>query len=207
MSSVQHRQRHQSRVRGRSINSRMRLLPDSNGKDLDIDSNPFQGYGLGQRLMPVDNLWITRRDSVQKSVDNSKHLTRLLPSSSASERLQPWSSLRRRSVWGVLCLLIGSLTLQMQPAQATDADHYKLYAHSRLINDKQYQCFKKIIYKESRWNPKAKNGSHYGLGQMRSTHYRNLDPYRQIDATIKYITHRYGSMCNAWRFHQRVGHY
>jgi len=155
----------------------------------------------------VDNLWTTRRDSVASSVDNSKCLTALLPSSSASERVCACSSLRRLAVVGILCLFIGSLSLQMQPAQATNADQYKLYAHSRLINDIQYQCLKKIIYKESRWNPKAKNGSHYGLGQMRSKHYRNLDPYRQIDATIKYITIRYGSMCNAWRFHQKIGHY
>jgi hypothetical protein len=53
----------------------------------------------------------------------------------------------------------------------------------------------------------AKNGSHFGLGQMRSEHYRDLDPYRQIDATIKYIKGRYGSMCNAWRFHMKKGHY
>jgi hypothetical protein len=96
----------------------------------------------------------------------------------------------------------------MQPAEATsNADHYKLYAHSRIINHEQYKCLSSIIYKESRWNPLAKNGSHFGLGQMRSQHYRNLDPYRQIDATIKYINHRYGSMCNAWRFHQKKNHY
>ena len=158
-------------------------------------------------MKPVDNLWTTRRQSVQSTVDNSTYLTSLLPSSSASERVCAVSSLRSRSVVGILCLLIGSLVLQMQPAQATNADQYKLYAHSRLINDNQYQCLKKIIYKESRWNPQAKNGSHYGLGQMRSEHYRTLDPYRQIDATIKYITHRYGSMCNAWRFHMKKGHY
>ena len=158
-------------------------------------------------MMPVDNLWTTRRQRVQLPVDNSTYLTALLPSSSASERLQPCSSLRRLAVVGILCLLIGSLSLQMQPAQASDADQYKLYAHSRLINDKQYECFKKIIYKESRWNPKAKNGSHYGLGQMRSEHYRTLDPFRQIDASIKYATIRYGSMCNALRFHLRNGHY
>jgi hypothetical protein len=174
---------------------------------MDIEPNPFQGYGLGQGLRPVDNLWITRRQSVQKSVDNSKHLTRLLPSSSASERLKPCSSLRRLAVVGILCSFIASLSIQMQTANADSADHYKLYAHSRLVNDIQYQCFKKIIYKESRWNVNAKNGSHYGLGQMRSKHYRNLDGFRQIDATIKYITIRYGSMCNAWRFHQKNGHY
>jgi hypothetical protein len=160
-------------------------------------------------MMPVDNLWITRRDNAHKSVDNSIRLTGLLPSSSASERVCAVSSLRRLVVWGALCLGMALLALQAQPAIATtkSIDHYKLYAHSRIINYEQYKCLSKIIYKESRWNPLAKNGSHFGLGQMRSEHYRTLDAYRQIDATIKYITNRYGSMCNAWRFHERVGHY
>ena len=155
----------------------------------------------------VDNLWTTRRQPVHYPVDNSTYLTTLLPSSSASERVCACSSLRRLAVVGILCLFLSSMVLQMQPAQATNTDQYKLYAHSRLINEEQYKCFSKIIYKESRWNHLAKNGSHFGLGQMRSKHYRNLDPYRQIDATIKYITHRYGSMCNAWRFHGKHGHY
>ena len=158
-------------------------------------------------MSPVDNLWTTRRQPVQLLVDNSTYLTTLLPSSSASERVCACSSLRRLAVVGILCLFLSSMVLQMQPAQATNTDQYKLYAHSRLINEEQYKCFSKIIYKESRWNHLAKNGSHFGLGQMRSQHYRNLDPYRQIDATIKYITHRYGSMCNAWRFHGKHGHY
>ena len=158
-------------------------------------------------MSPVDNLWMTRPKRAQVIHNLATYLTPLLPSSSASERLKPCSSLRRLAVVGILCLLIGSLSLQMQHAQATDTDQYRLYAHSRIINYEQFICLSKIIHKESRWNPKAKNGSHFGLGQMRSQHYRNLDPFRQIDATIKYIDHRYGSMCNAWRFHQRVGHY
>ena len=156
---------------------------------------------------PVDNLWTTLPKRGQVVHIFASYLTRLLPSSSASERVYAWSSLRRLAVVGVLCLFIGSLSLQMQPAQASNADHYKLYAHSRIINYEQYQCFQRIIYKESRWNPMAKNGSHYGLGQMRSKHYRELDPYRQIDATIKYIKVRYGSMCKAWEFHKKKGHY
>lgn len=160
-------------------------------------------------MKPVDNLWTTRRKPVQDSVDNSMRLTSTLPSSSASERVCADSSLRRLVVWGGLCLGMALLALQAQTAVATtkSIDHYKLYAHSRIINYEQYKCLSKIIYKESRWNPQAKNGSHFGLGQMRSEHYRTLDAYRQIDATIKYITNRYGSMCNAWRFHERVGHY
>jgi hypothetical protein len=80
-------------------------------------------------------------------------------------------------------------------------DHLKLYAHSRILDYKEFQCFNKIITKESRWSYTARNGSHYGLGQMRSKHYRDLDPFRQIDATIKYITVRYETPCKAWTFH------
>ena len=158
-------------------------------------------------MSPVDNLWMTRPKRAQLIHNLATYLTPLLPSSSASERLKPCSSLRRLAVVGILCLFIGSLSLQMQHAQATDTDQYRLYAHSRIINYEQYICLSKIIHKESRWNPKAVNGSHFGLGQMRSQHYRNLDPYRQIDATIKYIEHRYGSMCNAKRFHERHGYF
>jgi hypothetical protein len=161
--------------------------------------------------MPVDNLWITRRALRLKSVDNSemldRYLTRSVRSIAFSERLEPCSSRRRPSLTQGLCLILGALLIQTIPAQAKSTDHYKLYAHSRIVNYEQFLCLSKIIYKESRWNVNAKNGSHYGLGQMRSKWYRNLDGYRQIDATIKYINERYGSMCNALRFHERVGHY
>jgi len=158
--------------------------------------------------MPVDNLWTTRRTRAQVVHIIDSSLTRPLPYSSSSERLWPYSSLMSLKVWAVLCLVVGSLSLQMQPVQAaTQADQYKLYAHSRILDWKQYQCFVKIITKESRWNPHARNGSHFGLGQMRSQWYRNLDPYRQIDQTIKYITDRYQSPCMAWAFHERKGWY
>lgn len=154
----------------------------------------------------MDNLWTTRRRRAQLIHIFDSSLTVPLPSCSASERLKPYSSLRRLAVWGVFCLLVGSQSLQMQPVHAaTQADHLKLYAHSRIIDWKQYQCFVKIITKESTWNPKARNGSHYGLGQMRSKWYGTLDPYRQIDQTIKYITNRYQSPCKAWAFHERKG--
>jgi len=86
-------------------------------------------------------------------------------------------------------------------------DHLKLYAHSRLLDYKEFQCFNKIITKESRWSYTARNGSHYGLVQMRSKHYRDLDPFRQIDATIRYNQTRYLSQCQAWAFHLKHGYY
>ena len=110
-----------------------------------------------------------------------------------------------------LLLLITSLgaPIGANPAHsaAYSIDHLKLYSHSRLIDYKEFQCFNKIITKESRWSYTARNGSHYGLGQMRSTYYRGLDPFRQIDQTIKYITKRYKAPCKAWAFHQANGYY
>jgi hypothetical protein len=109
-------------------------------------------------------------------------------------------------------VLIGSAIFAVQGADTASAanysiDHLKLYAHSRLLDYKEFQCFNKIITKESRWSYTAKNGSHFGLGQMRSKHYRDLDPFRQIDATIRYNLVRYQSQCNAWTFHMKHGYY
>jgi len=103
--------------------------------------------------------------------------------------------------------LVAPIGANTAHSAAHSIDHLKLYAHSRLIDYKEFQCFNKIITKESRWSYTARNGSHYGLGQMRSTYYRDLDPFRQIDQTIRYITKRYQSPCKAWAFHQANGYY
>ena len=110
----------------------------------------------------------------------------------------------------MLLLITGlSAMLGASPANAANysIDHLKLYAHSRILDYKEFQCFNKIITKESRWSYTARNGSHYGLGQMKSKHYRDLDPFRQIDATLKYITIRYQTPCKAWAFHQQRNYF
>jgi hypothetical protein len=154
--------------------------------------------------MPVDNLWTTHPKRAQLIHNLDMYLTSSIRSIAGSERPKPHSSLRRIVLLGALCLLIGLSAINMQPVHATtQADHYRLYAHSRIIDWHEFNCFVKIITKESRWNPKARNGSHFGLGQMKSQWYRNLDPYRQIDQTIEYITNRYQTPCKAWSFHQK----
>ena len=120
------------------------------------------------------------------------------------------SSLRRIQLSAKLYAISASILITSVPEAAAanySVDHLKLYSHSRILDYKEFQCFNRIITKESRWNYLAKNGSHYGLGQMRSKHYRDLDPYRQIDVTLKYITHRYKSSCKAWAFHQDRNYY
>jgi hypothetical protein len=120
------------------------------------------------------------------------------------------SSLKRRKRFGagIAILAVTSTTGITQANSANySIDHLKLYAHSRLLDYKEFQCFNKIITKESRWSYRAKNGSHFGLGQMKSKHYRDLDPFRQIDATIRYVSIRYQTPCNAWTFHMKHGYY
>ena len=81
----------------------------------------------------------------------------------------------------------------------------KLYAYNQM-SWKQFECYNWLIHKESSWNPKARNGSHYGLGQMRSTWYRDLSPKQQIRAHIRYLKHRYdGCACEALAHLERRG--
>ena len=89
----------------------------------------------------------------------------------------------------------------------TFKDYLKIYAHTRIVSDKQYQCFNTIMERESKWSHTARNGSHYGIGQMRSLWYKKLNAFQQIDASIGYIIKRYGNHCNALAFHDKRGYY
>ena len=108
----------------------------------------------------------------------------------------------------VLIVVILSAVIGNSSAYGVDyRDALKLYAHSRIVNDSQYQCFYKLITKESNWRVMAKNGSHYGIGQMRNAKYRDLDGFTQVRWSIKYMKGRYGSMCNAWHFYLKKGYH
>ena len=107
----------------------------------------------------------------------------------------------------VLSILILT-TMPINAAKAVEqSDLLKLYAHSRIINYEQFKCFDALITKESNWRVNARNGSHYGLGQMRNAKYGRLDGFSMVDWSIRYATKRYGSMCNAWRFFKDKGYH
>jgi hypothetical protein len=118
---------------------------------------------------------------------------------------------RKRCLVLLAVLFVVSTTPALATTDATtkpSIDSLKLYAHSRIINWKEMKCFDTLITKESNWRVEAinPNGNHFGLGQMRNTKYRNLDGYRMIDWTLRYIDHRYqGKICNGalahWRKH------
>ena len=139
-----------------------------------------------------------------------KHLTYAIRFLREKRTATAVSSLKRRKRYGAsIAILAVTSTGLIHNANAANysIDHLKLYAHSRILDYKEFQCFNRIITKESRWSYTARNGSHYGLGQMRSKHYRDLDPYRQIDATLRYVTIRYQTPCKAWAFHQERNYY
>ena len=134
-------------------------------------------------------------------------MTKLLPSRRAGARELAHSA----RVEGGYCfqLMLSALiaiTIMINTAIPSQANtmNLKLYAYN-LLSWKEFECFNWLIHKESRWDYKAVNGSHYGLGQMRSTWYRDLSPQGQIKATIKYISHRYGDSCKALAHLERKG--
>jgi len=146
------------------------------------------------------NLWMTRRKHARLIHLLVSNLTGTLASQLAGEPLKRIARGRCLVLVGVLCV-VGTT-----PAEAmTEIDNLKLYAHSRIINYKQFQCFNKLITAESSWRIDAKSGSHFGLGQMKNTKYRDLDGYRQIDWSIRYQRTRYGSHCNALAFFKKNG--
>ena len=134
-------------------------------------------------------------------------LTALIHSLGSGARRQPAAEVSR----GGYCLRLITLTLvaalitiiNTSPSKADM--NLKLYAYNQM-SWKQFECYNWLIHKESNWNPKARNGSHYGLGQMRSTWYRDLNPYQQIRAHLRYLGHRYnGDACLALTHLERKG--
>lgn len=148
------------------------------------------------------NLWTTRQTRVSYPQLASR-LTKPVASQLAGEPLRRVARRRCLVLVGVLCVM------GITPAKAynPNVESYMLYAHMKLLDDKQYRCLVTLWRMESKWIPTAKNkhSSAYGIPQLLKMTERN--PYKQIDLGLKYISHRYGNPCIALDHHKRVGHY
>jgi hypothetical protein len=117
-----------------------------------------------------------------------------------STRAAKAGSSRRATLTGVL-LLSGALTSNAYAVELKDINNYKLYAHSRVNDFKQFICLERAWTIESNWNPKSvgnREGKYkvYGIPQIKNIKVRALDPYSQIDWGLRYIKHRYsGDTC------------
>lgn len=111
--------------------------------------------------------------------------------------------------WGMLpsSLVLAFTTNAYATTTNIEIEKYKLYSHIKLTNHRQYLCLEKLWYLESKWNYRADNkqSSAYGIPQLLKL--KTNDPYKQIDAGLKYISHRYGTPCKALSHHLKTGHY
>jgi hypothetical protein len=139
--------------------------------------------------------------------DYARCLTALVRSRLADEPVHRVARARCMVLLAVLCI-VGTTPATAAKEVKPSINSLKLYAHSRIVDWKEMKCFDILITKESNWRVEAinPNGNHFGLGQMRNTKYRNLDGYRMIDWTLRYIDHRYqGKICDGalahWKKH------
>ena len=151
-------------------------------------------------------MWRTRSNYAQLIHIFANVLDKRLRSTLAGEPLRRIA--RRRGVVLVAGLLFtGSMPQSQAVSTARDVNNYKLYAHIKLIDAKQYRCLELLWNKESRWDPRANNpkSSAYGIPQLLKL--KAKDPYIQIDLGLKYIKHRYATPCKALAYHKKTGHY
>jgi hypothetical protein len=111
------------------------------------------------------------------------YLTRGLRSVLSTRAAKAGSS--RRATLTAVLLLSGALTDVSKAVELKDINNYKLYAHSRVGDFKQFLCLGSAWTIESNWNPKAvgnKQGSKrvYGIPQIKNEKVRGLDPFRRL---------------------------
>ena len=98
--------------------------------------------------------------------------------------------------------------VNINPVNASETKRiYQLEYLKQLNSDPdQYHCLPSLVTMEnSRWDIRAKNGSHYGLPQGKSEYLKTATYKQQITWHIKYLKHRYGTdrfgvanACGAW---------
>jgi len=148
----------------------------------------------------IHTLW----ESPNSTLNVARYLTKPIRST-LSTRAPLGASSRRVLLSGVLCLAVAIPSPTWADTQSSK-DRFKLYLHSRVIKDKQYQCAYALYMAESKFDSKAKNGSHYGIPQLRNEKLKNLDGYTQIDWGYRYVKSRYsGDYCLAWQHFKDKG--
>ena len=148
----------------------------------------------------IHSLW----ESPKITLNVARYLTGSVRSTRWTRTGRPGSS-RRALLTGALCIAFALPNPTYADSQASK-DRFKLYLHSRVVKDSQYQCAYKLYMAESKFDSRAKNGSHYGIPQMRNKKLKNLDGYTQIDWGIRYIKARYsGDFCLAWKHFKDKG--
>jgi hypothetical protein len=117
--------------------------------------------------------------------------------------------LARCWLFGIALFVLQIFALDTAESQTIKVNTLKQITFHKMNYDfEQFYCLDEIVYKESRWNYKAKNpnSSAYGLFQILKN--KEKDPIKQIDLGLKYLEARYdGCACTALAHHKAKGWY
>jgi len=111
---------------------------------------------------------------------------------------------RLKGVARAVAVVIG-ISLSIAEAISSQASivPIKILANKQLT-DQQYLCHNEIIYRESRWNIDAVNGSHHGYYQLKIKAVKGSPYDYQFWMYWYYVVHKYGitkydepNYCNA----------
>ena len=141
-------------------------------------------------------------------IDLTRHATLNTRSILNRKAGSPTARPGRRRVWLTLLLIAFSSCFTKDYSVAKDnykPTHYKQYILIELQDFTEAYCLIDLYTAESRLNPKARNGSHYGIPQGRSKYLATVSGTKQIDWGIKYNINRYGSMCKALQHYKIKG--
>ena len=119
--------------------------------------------------------------------------------SPSRRKREPRRGLLARCVLVGIALFVAQISsLERAESQILNTtNHYRQWAFIQLNDLDEFYCLDELYFRESRWNPKARNGSHYGIPQGRSKYLQRADGFKQVEWGIKYNLNRYGSMCKA----------
>ncbi|MER6709920.1 MULTISPECIES: transglycosylase SLT domain-containing protein [unclassified Streptomyces] len=132
----------------------------------------------------------------------------------------PAASVLRRAATPKKALAAAALTaatcgtlIAAAPAQAAPTGAYSAQAVAKKMigDDAQYQCFSRIVERESHWDVHAQNASSGAYGLVQALPGAKMasagsdwktNAATQIEWGLDYMKDRYGSACGAWDFWQ-----
>ena len=121
---------------------------------------------------------------------------------------------RARKAQLARCWLVGGALFVLQTIGFDTAKSQELKVntlkqitfHKMNYNFEQFYCLDQIVWKESRWNYKAKNPKSSAFGLFQILKSKDKDPLTQIDKGLIYLNHRYeGNACKALAHHKAKG--
>ena len=117
--------------------------------------------------------------------------------------------LARCTLVGIALFVAQFVSLERAESQELRINTLKqITFHKMNYNFEQFYCLDEIVWKESRWNYKAKNPNSSAFGLFQILKSKEKDPIKQIDLGLKYLDRRYdGCACTALAHHKLKGWY